>query len=125
VLNPTKATERSTITEVNTRNAGQSSTPARPAEAARGAEARPSSGTLTAIPSNAGTISTGAPDSPQTASTGVAITGASANPTLPPRENQLIRTGSPPVTERASRAPSGWYAATPTPDSAIAVRDNQ
>jgi hypothetical protein len=56
---------------------------------------------------------------------GVTRTGASANPTFPPTENQLIPTWLPPLTTRAMRAASGWYAATPRPESAAANQVSQ
>jgi len=55
----------------------------------------------------------------------VTSTGASANPTFPPTENQLIPTWLPPLTARAIRAASGWYAATPSPDNAAASQLSQ
>ena len=68
----------------------------------------------------AGMTSSGVPRSPVTSSTGVTNTGPSAIPRLPPTENQLIAWVEFPATPRAVRVASGWYAATPTPDSAMA-----
>ncbi len=41
---------------------------------------------------------------------------------LPPSENQLMPMWLPAVTARAIRAASGWYAATPRPESAKAIQ---
>jgi hypothetical protein len=111
----------------NRRKPAQSSRPSPrrpgpPAALVGPAAVRRASGQVDAIPSSAGAASNGAARSPPTISTGLASTGASANPTLPPRENQLIPMWPPPLTEQASRAASGWYAATPRPESAITAQ---
>src|SRR5690606_39602772 len=104
---------------------GQSSRPA-PATAAPRAAPPPDSalitGSVSRAPATPGTASHGEAASPPAASSGVTSTGADANPSVPPSENQLIRTWLPAPAILASRADSGWYAATPSPDSATASK---
>ncbi|HLU71904.1 MAG TPA: AraC family transcriptional regulator [Nonomuraea sp.] len=79
-------------------------------------------GSVSRAPATPGTTSHGEAPSPPAASSGVTSTGADANPSVPPSENQLIRTWLPAAAILASRADSGWYAATPSPDSATASK---
>ena len=64
--------------------------------------------------------STAVPRTPSASSTGVTSTGPVVRPMLPPKPNQLMAVWRPPLAIRAERAASGWKAATPRPDRAIA-----
>lgn len=70
------------------------------------------------LPTRAGTARNGVNRRSCGAITAATRSGASANPTLPPTENQLIAVWLPRPALRATRADSGWYAATPTPETA-------
>ena len=59
------------------------------------------------------------PRVPVKASTAATNSGPAAKPALPPAET-LIACWLSPLAARAARAASGWNAATPTPDNAIA-----
>jgi len=69
---------------------------------------------------SAGSARTGVPRVPVTASTAATNSGPIAKPALPPTEKMLIACWLLPLAVRAARVASGWNAATPTPDRAIA-----
>jgi hypothetical protein len=69
---------------------------------------------------SAGTARNGVPWVPVADSTAATNSGPIAKPALPPTENTLIACWLSPLAARAARAASGWNAATPTPDIAIA-----
>ncbi|CAM5719377.1 hypothetical protein SHIRM173S_01215 [Streptomyces hirsutus] len=120
VLRPMKAMERHTTASESRTKDALSSFAVTGDEAAsdnRVSSTR-STGRHSAAPTTAGSTSSGVRPSPPTATTAATMTGASAKPRLPPSENHPIALWLPSLATLATRADSGWYAATPTPDTA-------
>lgn len=125
VLRPTKAIDRQTMASDSRTNDTMSSVPF--ASGAPGPEvvvlsSARSTGRHSTLPTTAGTTSSGENRSPPVDTTAATMRGATAKPILPPKENHPIALWLPLPASRATRADSGWYAATPIPDTAMNSR---
>src|SRR6266516_2227833 len=128
VISPNQATLRNAITPSSSASAPGRSSPATERAPLTGAKL-PRNGTAasrSAATTRHGTASRRPPVSPNASTSGVVAVGPSAYPTLPPIEKRLIPLARRlPLAKAANFEPSGWYAATPKPETTTRRRTSQ